>query len=75
MKRLYMKRLYKSETNRVFAGVMGGIGEYFNIDPVLIRIAYLIITITTAVVPGIVAYMIMTIIVPRRVDTPPTTTN
>ncbi|MCU0286412.1 MAG: PspC domain-containing protein [Acidobacteria bacterium] len=33
-----MKRLYRSRTNKVFAGVCGGLGEYYNVDPVLIRI-------------------------------------
>ena len=32
------KRLYKSRANRVLCGVCGGIGEYFNIDPVIIRL-------------------------------------
>lgn len=60
-----MKRLYKSETNKVFAGVMGGLGDYFNIDPVLIRVAYILLDVITGVVPGIIAYFIMAIIVPK----------
>lgn len=35
-----MKRLYRSYNNRVLAGVLGGIGEYFNIDPNLIRLLF-----------------------------------
>jgi len=34
----YMKKLYKSDTNKVFAGVIGGIEEYFDIDPVILRV-------------------------------------
>ena len=34
------KRLYRSNTNRVIGGVCGGIGEYFNIDPVLVRVGF-----------------------------------
>lgn len=63
-----MKRLYKSETNKVFTGVMGGIGDYFNVDPVLIRVAYILLDLVTGVVPGIIAYLVMAIIVPK----PPT---
>ena len=33
-----MKKLYRSKTNRYFAGVCGGIGEFFNIDPNIVRI-------------------------------------
>lgn len=60
------KRLYKSNTNKVLAGVIGGIGEYFDIDPTLLRLAYLIIAIMTAVFPAIVAYIIACLIVPTR---------
>jgi len=55
------KRLYRSRTNRWIAGVCGGIGEYFNIDPIIIRILAIII-------PGFgwVAYLICAIIIPSE---------
>ena len=34
------KRLYRSKKNKVFAGICGGVGEYFNIDPALIRLIW-----------------------------------
>jgi phage shock protein PspC (stress-responsive transcriptional regulator) len=49
----------------VLAGVCGGVGEYFDIDPVLIRLLYLMITLFTAVAPGIVCYLIAIAIVPK----------
>lgn len=58
------KRLYRSQTNKVLAGVMGGVGEYFDIDPVLIRLIYLLLTLFTGVVPGIVGYIFAVLIVP-----------
>lgn len=61
------KRLYRSQTNKVLAGVMGGIGEYFDIDPVLIRLIYLLLTVFTGVVPGIVGYLFAVLIVPPAV--------
>ncbi len=61
-----MKRLYRSETNKVIAGVMGGIGEYGNIDPVILRAGYIALCIFTAVIPGIITYFLMVIIIPRR---------
>ncbi|HEY4502924.1 MAG TPA: PspC domain-containing protein [Candidatus Paceibacterota bacterium] len=60
------KRLYKSETNKVFFGVIGGIGEYFDIDPTLLRLGYLLLAVLTAVFPAIVCYFVAAIIVPNK---------
>jgi len=59
-----MKRLCRSKTNRVFAGVCGGIGDYLNIDPVAIRLMWVLFIIFTAVIPGIIAYLIAVLIIP-----------
>ena len=55
------KRLYRSRSNRILAGVCGGIGEYFGIDPVIIRILAIVI-------PGFgwVAYLICALIIPSE---------
>ncbi len=63
------KRLYRSAENKVLAGVCGGIGEYFDVDPVLIRLLYLMLTVFTGVVPGIVGYILAILIVPERTIT------
>lgn len=47
-------------------GLCGGIGEYFEIDPVVVRLIYLFATLFTGLLPGIVAYFIGAAIVPRR---------
>lgn len=60
------KRLYKSKENKVLAGVLGGLGEYFDIDPVIFRLGYLLVVILTAVVPGIVVYIIAALIIPEQ---------
>jgi len=60
----YAKKLYKSKDNKVISGVMGGLGEYFDIDPVLFRVLYIGISVSTAVFPGVVAYLLMTIVMP-----------
>lgn len=60
------KRLYKSNTNKVIAGVIGGVGEYFNIDPTLLRLAYILIAILTAVFPAIVGYLVACLVVPNK---------
>ncbi len=58
------KRLYKSSTNRVLCGVCGGIGEYFNIDPVVIRLLLVVFSLMAG--GGILAYIIAAIIIPEQ---------
>lgn len=58
------KRLYRSETNKVFSGVCGGIGEYFEVDPVLVRVVTVILALSTGV--AFIAYIAAWIIVPQR---------
>ncbi len=57
-----MKQLRRSQTNRKIMGVCGGIGEYFNIDPTIIRIAWLFFALAYG--SGLVAYLIVGLIMP-----------
>lgn len=59
------KKLYRSTTSRMLAGVCGGLAEYFNVDPTLIRLAYVILSIFTVAFPGIIVYIIAAIIIPN----------
>lgn len=59
-----MKRLTKSATDSKISGVCGGIAEYFNIDPTLVRVAYLIFTFV-AVGSPILLYFLLAIIMPE----------
>jgi phage shock protein C len=61
-----IKRLYKSKDNKVLAGVLGGLGEYFDLDPILLRVIYLFTAAITAVVPSIIAYIIAAAIIPKK---------
>ena len=56
------KRLYRSRRNKIFAGVCGGIAEYFDIDPTIIRLIFIVGLFSNGV--GILAYLITLIIVP-----------
>ncbi len=58
-----MKRFYKSSKNKVFFGVAGGIAEYFDVDPVIIRIAFILLTIFHG--SGILIYIICAIVMPK----------
>lgn len=64
------KRLYRSEKNKVFAGICGGLGEYASMDPVLIRLVWLLIVIFTGVVPGLVTYLLAMFIIPKHPSSP-----
>ncbi|HVS58628.1 MAG TPA: PspC domain-containing protein [Candidatus Saccharimonadales bacterium] len=61
-----MKRLYLSDTDKKIAGVCGGLAEYMEVDSTLIRVGWIVLTIFTAVVPGILAYLLMAIIMPHK---------
>lgn len=61
-----MKKLYKSTNDKFVAGVLGGIGEYYNMDSTLIRLAFLVLCIITAFVPAVIGYIIAAIIVPQK---------
>ncbi len=50
------KRMYLSNQNKVLAGVAGGLGEYFDIDPVLIRIAFVVLIFLNGF--GLLAYVV-----------------
>jgi len=56
------KKLYRSKTNRVIFGICGGLGEYFDIDPLVIRILFILLTFTGG--SGIVIYLILAIMIP-----------
>lgn len=56
-------RLHKSMTNKFLCGVCGGIGEHFNIDPTLVRLAWVVFSMCGG--SGILAYIIAAIIIPE----------
>ena len=57
-----MKRLYKSQTNKMICGVCGGVAEYLNIDPTIIRLIWAVLIF--AVGTGVLAYILAAIIMP-----------
>ena len=62
-------RLYRSTTSRVFGGVGGGIAEYFDIDPIIIRMLFLVIALAGG--GGFLVYVILWIAIPLRPIFPP----
>lgn len=60
-----IKQLYLSTGDKKICGVCGGIAEYFEVDSTLIRLAWVVVTFVTGIAPGIIAYFIAAIIIPR----------
>ena len=58
------KKLYKSNTEKKLDGVCGGIAEYFDVDPTVIRLAWVIFSLCGG--SGLIAYIICAIIIPRK---------
>jgi len=59
------KRIFKSIKNRMICGVCGGVAEYFNIDPSLVRLGWILVTCFTGGA-GLVAYIITAIVLPEE---------
>jgi phage shock protein C len=60
------KRLARSRSDRMIAGVCGGLAEYLNIDPALVRLGFVLAEILTAGAGGIIAYLILWVVMPEK---------
>jgi phage shock protein C len=60
-----MKKIYRSQEDKKIAGILGGLGELFDIDPTLLRLLFVFIGLATGIIPLIVAYLIGWIIIPK----------
>jgi phage shock protein C len=64
------KKLYRSMKNKMLGGVSAGLGEYFDIDPTIVRLGFIALALLGG--PGIIIYIIMWLIVPPEpLDLPP----
>jgi phage shock protein C len=63
-----MKKLYRSNKEKMLGGVCGGLAEYFKLDPTVVRLAYVLLSIISVAFPGILVYIIMWIVIPQRND-------
>lgn len=59
------KNLTRSRKNRMIAGVCGGLAEYFNMDPTVVRMLYVVVSVMSVAFPGILVYLILWIIMPE----------
>ncbi len=64
------KKLYLSMTDKKLCGVCGGIAEYFDIDPTLVRLLWVCASLFSGCFPGLLAYIICAIVVPQQNQLP-----
>lgn len=60
-----MKRLYRSKTDRKIAGVCGGLGAYFGMDPTILRVIFVILALP-GWLPGFLPYVVLWIVIPEE---------
>ena len=60
-----VKRLYRSSKDKILGGVCGGIAEYLNVDPVVIRLVWILLTLLS-MGAGLLGYIIAWIIIPKN---------
>ena len=61
-----MKRLYRSKRDRKLAGVCGGLGEYLDIDPNLVRLGLFLLALATGIFPVVITYIAAWLILPEE---------
>ncbi len=63
-----VKKLYLSSDDKMLSGVCGGIAEYFDADPTLVRLGWVIASIMTGLFPGLLGYIIAAVVMPEKTD-------
>ena len=58
------RRLTRSNRNKMIAGVCGGLAEYLNMDPTIVRVLYILVSIMSAAFPGVIAYIVLMFVMP-----------
>ncbi len=59
-----MKKLYRSRKNKSVAGIFGGLANMYDVDPTMLRLAFVFITLLTAIFPALIFYIIAALIIP-----------
>ena len=58
-------RLRRSRSNKMIAGVIGGLARYFGFDPTIARVIYVLLSVVSVAFPGILVYIILWVIMPE----------
>ncbi len=60
------RKLVRSSSDKMIAGVCGGIADYFGLDPTLVRVGFVLLSLLSAAFPGLIVYLILAILMPQR---------
>ncbi len=60
------KKLYRSEKDKIILGILGGLGEYFDVDPTVYRLLFLFFIFITGLFPGVIFYFVAALLVPTK---------
>lgn len=60
-----MKKLTRSREHRIIAGVLGGLGQYLNLDPVAVRLLFIVLLVATGLFPGVLLYILGVFMIPE----------
>ena len=60
------KKVYKSTTDKKLDGVCAGLADYVNLDPTVVRIGFVLLTLVSGIFPGLIAYVILAVIMPKE---------
>jgi phage shock protein C len=60
------KKLHRSQTDKIIAGTAGGIGEYFEVDPTIVRLIFVLITVLGG--SGVLLYLILWVLIPKNLE-------
>lgn len=64
----HMKKLYKSKDSRVASGVLGGLGEWMEVNPNILRTGYIVLAIITSIIPAAIIYIAAHLSIPHKKD-------
>ena len=65
---VFIKKLFRSKNEKLISGVCGGIATYFNVDPTVVRLIWVVVSLISASIPGVLIYIICTFIIPEEPD-------
>jgi phage shock protein C len=61
-----MKKLTRSREHRLVSGVLGGLGQYLNLDPVAVRFLFIVLLVATGLFPGVLLYILAVFMIPEE---------
>lgn len=61
-----MKKLYKSKHSKVASGILGGLGEWMEVSPGILRVGFIVLIILTGIIPGLLLYFIAHFLIPPK---------